>query len=67
MRRPAIRAAVCALFLIGASPLPACAETPDEWIALVTRVHGGFGSFIPLGIRIGSGRAVPGRAGEVSA
>jgi hypothetical protein len=29
------------------------AETPDEWITLGTRVHGGFGSFIPLGIKIG--------------
>jgi len=29
------------------------AETPDEWIALGTRVHGGYGAFIPLGIRIG--------------
>jgi formylmethanofuran dehydrogenase subunit E len=29
------------------------AETPDEWIALGTRVHGGFGTFIPVGIRIG--------------
>ena len=29
------------------------AETPEEWIALGARVHGGFGSFIPLGIRIG--------------
>ena len=29
------------------------AETPEEWITLGTRVHGGFGSFIPLGIRIG--------------
>jgi len=29
------------------------AETPEEWIALGTRVHGGFGSFIPLGIKIG--------------
>jgi hypothetical protein len=28
-------------------------ETADEWVALGTRVHGGFGSFIPLGIRIG--------------
>jgi formylmethanofuran dehydrogenase subunit E len=32
---------------------PAHAETPEEWIALGTRVHGGFGAFIPLGIRIG--------------
>jgi formylmethanofuran dehydrogenase subunit E len=29
------------------------AETPEEWIALGARVHGGFGSFIPLGIKIG--------------
>jgi hypothetical protein len=29
------------------------AETPDEWVALGARVHGGFGGFIPLGIRIG--------------
>jgi formylmethanofuran dehydrogenase subunit E len=29
------------------------AETPEEWIALGARVHGGFGSFIPVGVRIG--------------
>lgn len=29
------------------------AETPDEWVSLGARVHGGFGSFIPVGIRIG--------------
>ena len=29
------------------------AETPSEWVALLTRVHGGFGSFLPVGIRIG--------------
>jgi formylmethanofuran dehydrogenase subunit E len=34
-------------------PLTGRAETPDEWIALGARVHGGFGSFIPLGIKIG--------------
>jgi hypothetical protein len=28
-------------------------ETPEEWIKLLTRVHGGFGSFLPVGIRIG--------------
>ena len=32
---------------------PAHAETPEEWIALGARVHGAFGAFIPLGIRIG--------------
>lgn len=35
------------------SPLPVRAETPDEWITLGRRVHGGFGAFIPTGIRIG--------------
>jgi hypothetical protein len=29
------------------------AETPDEWVKLGARVHGAFGSFIPVGIRIG--------------
>jgi hypothetical protein len=33
--------------------LPAYAETPEEWITLGARVHGAFGAFIPLGIRIG--------------
>jgi FmdE, Molybdenum formylmethanofuran dehydrogenase operon len=28
-------------------------ETPEEWMALGARVHGAFGSFIPLGIKIG--------------
>jgi len=34
-------------------PLCARAETPDEWVTLGARVHGGFGAFIPLGIKIG--------------
>lgn len=29
------------------------AETPEEWIALGARVHGAFGAYIPVGIRIG--------------
>ena len=29
------------------------AETPAEWVKLGARVHGGFGPFIPVGIRIG--------------
>ena len=33
--------------------MPTNAETPEEWIALGARVHGAFGSFIPLGIKIG--------------
>ena len=32
---------------------PARAETPAQWVELLTRVHGGFGSFLPVGIRIG--------------
>ncbi len=38
------------LFLLS---LSAHAETPDEWVALGARVHGAFGAFIPLGIKIG--------------
>ena len=29
------------------------AETPEEWVKLLSRVHGGFGAFLPVGIRIG--------------
>jgi formylmethanofuran dehydrogenase subunit E len=29
------------------------AETKDEWITLGARIHGAFGPFIPVGIRIG--------------
>jgi formylmethanofuran dehydrogenase subunit E len=29
------------------------AETPEQWVTLLSRVHGGFGSFLPVGIRIG--------------
>jgi formylmethanofuran dehydrogenase subunit E len=35
------------------APISLHGETPDEWIALGARVHSGFGSFIPVGIRIG--------------
>jgi len=45
--------AVLGTTLVLASSPQARAETPDEWIALLTRVHGGFGSFLPVGIRIG--------------
>src|SRR3974390_462268 len=34
-------------------PLVGKTETPEEWITLGARVHGAFGSFIPLGIKIG--------------
>jgi hypothetical protein len=29
------------------------AETPEQWVTLGARVHGAFGSFLPVGIRIG--------------
>jgi len=44
---------VAALLLALTIPIAARAETPQEWITLGARVHGGFGSFIPVGIRIG--------------
>jgi formylmethanofuran dehydrogenase subunit E len=45
------------------SPVSARAETKDEWIALGARIHGAFGPFIPIGVRIGldaMGRLKPG-------
>ncbi|MEA2979096.1 MAG: hypothetical protein QOF09_919 [Alphaproteobacteria bacterium] len=47
-----IRLAVVSLLLICAGA--ARAETPEQWVTLLTRVHGGFGSFLPVGIRIGT-------------
>jgi formylmethanofuran dehydrogenase subunit E len=49
--KPAIVIVAVAFTL--ALPGPAPAETPDEWIALGAKVHGAFGAFIPVGIRIG--------------
>ena len=34
-------------------PAASHAETKEEWIALGARIHGAFGPFIPVGIRIG--------------
>ena len=45
-----------ALSLVAVCWLLSCrvhAETPDEWITLGARIHGAFGAFIPIGIRIG--------------
>ena len=41
------------LLVILAAGAAGRAETPEEWVKLLTRVHGGFGSFLPVGIRIG--------------
>ena len=35
------------------APAVAYAETPEEWVALGARVHGAYGAFIPLGVKIG--------------
>lgn len=44
---------VLLLALLTMAAPSARAETPEEWISLGTRIHGGFGPLIPLGIRIG--------------
>lgn len=49
-RKPYAPAVIVALALLAS---PASAETEAEWIALGSRIHGGFGPFIPMGIRIG--------------
>jgi hypothetical protein len=43
--------AVALLVLLALSP--ARSETPEQWIELGARIHGAFGAFIPVGIRIG--------------
>ena len=46
-------AALVALVAVSAVSGASRAETPEQWIELGARVHGGFGAFIPAGIRIG--------------
>ena len=45
----------CSIALVAAlqASSAARAETPEDWIKLGTRIHGGFGPFIPVGIRVG--------------
>ena len=45
--------AVLALLSCGLFSAPAACETREQWIELGARVHGAFGAFIPVGIRIG--------------
>lgn len=47
-----LAALICIVSLLG-SPAVTYAETPNQWVKLGARVHGGFGSYIALGIRIG--------------
>jgi hypothetical protein len=41
------------LTLVLFTPMSAGAENKHEWITLGTRIHGAFGPFVPVGIRIG--------------
>lgn len=53
MKRYLLPLSICSI-LVCAVPVSSHAqETPEQWIALGARVHGGFGTFIPTGIRIG--------------
>jgi formylmethanofuran dehydrogenase subunit E len=46
--------ALAALFAgMSLASAPALSENPEEWVKLGARVHGGFGSFLPVGIRVG--------------
>ena len=51
MKMKVVELVLAVLLTVNASP--SRAETESEWIALSTRIHGGFGAFIPVGIRIG--------------
>jgi hypothetical protein len=48
-----LRIGLLSLLLVGCGIVSLRAETPEEWVKLGARVHGGFGAFIPVGIRIG--------------
>jgi formylmethanofuran dehydrogenase subunit E len=45
--------AMAAIVLSLAVETPAHSETPEQWVELGARIHGAFGAFIPVGIRIG--------------
>ncbi len=48
-----VRVTALVLAVLPLLAAPSRAETPEEWVQLGTRVHGFFGGFIPVGIRIG--------------
>jgi formylmethanofuran dehydrogenase subunit E len=48
-----LRIVLLSLLLVVCGIVTVRAETPEEWVKLGGRVHGGFGAFIPVGIRIG--------------
>ena len=49
------RLRICLTVVFGLAVLsePARCETKEQWIELGARIHGAFGAFIPVGIRIG--------------
>jgi len=47
------RIAILSLLSCAVLSGPAICETREQWIELGARVHGAFGAFIPVGIRIG--------------
>jgi formylmethanofuran dehydrogenase subunit E len=51
--RTTILAAIPALLACALLSAPAYSETREQWIELGARIHGAFGAFIPVGIRIG--------------
>src|SRR3981189_3117262 len=48
-----LKICLAVLALAGVMLAPARSQGPGDWIKLGARVHGGFGAFIPAGIRIG--------------
>jgi hypothetical protein len=48
-----LRIGLLSILLVGCVIVTVRAETPEEWVKLGAGVHGGFGAFIPVGIRIG--------------
>jgi formylmethanofuran dehydrogenase subunit E len=51
--RTAKRLSLAIALVINCATGSAISESPEEWVALGTRIHGGFGTLIPVGIRIG--------------
>jgi len=51
VKRPQLAVATIILALTGIQPVHS--ETPEQWVELGARIHGAFGAFIPVGIRIG--------------
>jgi formylmethanofuran dehydrogenase subunit E len=51
VKNPLLAMVSITLALIGVTA--AHSETPEQWVELGARIHGAFGAFIPVGIRIG--------------